>query len=177
MSSYSSLLYTCAMFTINNYIYSSKKFKELIRSLSYVIGHILHIMQHVLKIFPDTPFWDTVSVLCSCCLLAFITTCISLGVPCSAPPPGGSFTNEDTTSNEHALPSVLTHNAVILPETPHNLELQRKPSWNTSSFRADLQDTLSASALLPHHVVCVFTGRRLFVHYTLPLFDIGWNKL
>lgn len=54
---------------------------------------------------------------------AFITICVSLGVRCSAPPPGGTYTNEDTTSNEHPPHSVLNYSAVLLLEPTQHPEI------------------------------------------------------
>lgn len=91
-----------------------------------------------------------------CWFPAFITICVSLGVRCSAPPPGGTYTNEDTTSNEHPPPSVLNYSAVPLPEPTQSCckkekkkrKKKRKGSsrkhrapQTSSSPRAEMEDT------------------------------------
>lgn len=85
-------------------------------------------MQYASEVFPHTKFESPCLYLGGCWLPAFITICVSLDVRCSAPPPGGTYTNEDTTSNEHPPPSVLNYSAASLPETTHHPELQQKPS-------------------------------------------------
>ncbi len=93
-----------------------------------------------------------------CWFPAFITICVSLGVRCSAPPPGGTYTNEDTTSNEHPPPSVLNYSAVPLPEpTQHpefaaKTQLKHKAPQTSSSPKSRNGRHMSVSAMLPLHV-------------------------
>lgn len=117
---------------------------------------------------------------------AFITICVSLGVRCSAPPPGGTYTNEDTTSNEHPPPSVLNYSAVPLPEPTRHPELQQKKKKTQLKHkrhkpprppRAEIEDTcpcpLCRSAMFEGCssseavCACLCVGKRVFVHYTV----------
>lgn len=58
------------------------------------------MQQHILVSLETVSVWR-------CQLSDFITICVSLGVRCSTPPPGGTSANEDATSTEHPPVSVL----------------------------------------------------------------------
>lgn len=131
-----------------------------------------------------------------CWFPAFITICVSLGVRCSAPPPGGTYTNEDTTSNEHPPPSVLNYSAAPLPEPTRHPELPRKnPGWNTSATKplrprepkqkthvrvrhAAAAPCSEGVAVRPCVRVSAWGRGCLFItRWAVLLFDISWNKL
>lgn len=114
---------------------------------------------------------------------AFITICVSLGVQHSAPPPGGTYTNEDTTSNEHPPPSVLNYRAVPLPEPTQHPVFQLKPKCRTNLFvpKSRNRRRMSVSAICcccsrytmfggcssEAVCACLCVGKRVFVHYTV----------
>lgn len=109
----------------------------------------------------------------SCWFPSFITICVSLGVRCSAAPPGGTYTNEDTASNEHPPPSVLNYSAVPLPEPTRRPEFQQRPGetqapQTSSSPRAEIEDTSAAAPCLEGagEMLRVCVGKGVFVHYT-----------
>lgn len=114
--------------------------------------------------------------------LAFITICVSLGVRCSAPPPGVTYTNEDTTSNVHPPHSVLNYSAVPLPEPTQHPELQQKPCWNTNAANLLVPESRETedTCLCPLYCramfggcssetvnACLCVGKWVFVHYTV----------
>lgn len=102
------------------------------RSAAIIVSMAYFILQYVSEVFPHAKFKTQCLYLGGCWLPAFITIFVSLGVCCSAPPPAGTYTNEDTTSNEHPPPSVLNYSAAPLPET------KQHPTPNASATTTPL---------------------------------------
>lgn len=150
----------------------------------------IYALKMHLKSFHEPQFKGPCLYLGNCWFPAFITICLSLGVRCSAPPPGGTYTNEDTTSNEHPPPSVLNYRAVPLPEPTQHPELQQTPAETQApqtplSPRAETEDTrpcrpccraMFAGRSSEALYACLCVGKRVFVHYTVSCATI-WYKL
>ena len=133
--------------------------------------------------FHTAQFKGPCQCLGNCWFSAFITICFSLGVRCSATPPGETYTNEDTTSNEHPPPSVLNYSAVPLPgptqhpESQLKTKKQKKPAKTqapqTYHPREPKQETCQCLPFCcsvfggSSSEACLCVEKPVFVHYTV----------